>query len=60
MNDLIQKIRDLAIRANRDGVPLPVMKDTVTQKGSLTYTMTVLSFTTCLIGQIGKISHLLS
>jgi len=44
---------------NALGVPLPMVRDPKTGSGSVTLTMTVMSFTACLMGQIGKISNLL-
>lgn len=44
---------------NSPGVPVPVVQDPKTHKGSITCTMVVLSFGVCILGVVGKVSHLL-
>lgn len=54
---IIDKIRDFVTKMNEAGVPLPMAR--VNGAPTLTGTMVILSFTTCLLGQLGKISKLL-
>lgn len=52
-NKLAKFIEDL----NKKGIPVPLVR--LNGKPTLTGTMTVLSFTTALLGQLGKISNVL-
>lgn len=44
---------------NDPGVPVPVVEDPVTHKGSITATMVVVSFGLCALGVVGKYSKML-
>ena len=53
----LEKIKQFAQRLNEAGVPLPLIR--LEGKPTLTGTMTVMSFTTALIGQAGKLAGFL-
>lgn len=53
------KLKELVANMNKAGVPLPMIRDPKTGLGSVTLTMTFISFNTALLGQIGKIGNLL-
>lgn len=59
MQPVISRIKGFIQTMNAAGVPLPVMRDPKTGKGSVTLTMTFISFNTALLGQIGKITNFL-
>jgi len=54
---ILDKLKDVVQKMNSAGVPLPMVR--VNGAPSLTATMVVMSFTTALIGQIGKMGKLL-
>ena len=56
---VFQKIKEFVNKLNEAGVPAPMLRDPSTGKGSVTLTMTVISFNTALLGQIGKITNFL-
>jgi hypothetical protein len=55
----MEKLKELFRKMNEAGVPLPMLRDPVTGKASVTLTMMVLSFNTALLGQIGKLTNFL-
>lgn len=56
MDNLIAKWKDIVRGMNSRGIPVPLLRDSRTQKGSATLTMFWLSFNLCLISLIGKYS----
>jgi F0F1-type ATP synthase membrane subunit a len=56
---VVGRLKSWISTLNALGVPLPMVRDPKTSSGSATLTMTILSFNTCLLGQIGKIGNLL-
>lgn len=50
----MQKLKDLIIKMNDFGIPLPLLR--VDGKASLTATMVFLSFNAALLGQSGKLA----
>lgn len=56
---MMEKIKQLISQMNEAGVPLPMMRDPLTGKASVTLTMMILSFNTALLGQLGKFTKLL-
>lgn len=54
---MIQFFKDLYSDLNEKGFPLPLFR--INGKATLTGTMTVISFNTALLGQIGKVTKLL-
>ena len=54
---VFQRLKDFINSLNAKGVPLPLMR--LNGYPTLTGTMTVLSFTTALLGQIGKVTKVL-
>lgn len=55
----MNKLKELIKRMNELGVPLPMLRDPVTGRASVTLTMMFLSFNTALFGQIGKVTKVL-
>lgn len=56
---IMERLRALILKMNELGIPIPVMRDPATGKGSVTLTMTFISFNTALLGQAGKLAGLL-
>ncbi len=56
---MIEKLKELLNKLNSAGVPLPMFRDPITGKASVTLTMMILSFNTALLGQLGKFSKIL-
>lgn len=54
---MLQKIKNLIKKMNEAGIPLPLVR--INGVPTMTGTMAIISFNTCLIGQIGKISRIL-
>lgn len=54
---MIEWAKKLIAQMNEAGIPLPVFR--INGKPTLTGTMTVISFNTALLGQIGKVTKLL-
>jgi hypothetical protein len=44
MDQLLQKIKAIIASLNEKGIPTPIMRDMVTNKPSITYTMMLVSF----------------
>jgi hypothetical protein len=44
---------------NKKGVPIPLARDPKTGKGSLTFTMSVVSFGVCIVLLAGKVTNIL-
>lgn len=59
MQDLFDKLSEIAQKMNSLGMPLPMIRDPKSGKGSVTLTMVFISFNTCLIGQMGKLAGFL-
>lgn len=57
MNKLMAKLKELIQKMNAQGIPLPLFR--INGVATLTGTMVVLSFTSALLGQIGKITNLI-
>jgi hypothetical protein len=53
----VNKIKELVRFLNDKGIPLPMIR--IDGKASFTGTLTFLSFTTALFGQIGKVAQVL-
>lgn len=51
----MESLKGLVAKLNEYGVPLPMAR--VDGKPSMTATMAIMSFTTALLGQIGKVTH---
>jgi hypothetical protein len=54
-----QKIKEWLLKMNSEGVPLPMLKDPKTGKGSVTLTMMWISFNVSILALAGKITNLL-
>ena len=55
--NFVDRIKQIIVKLNEQGVPLPMAR--VNGAPTLTGTMVIMSFTTCLLGQIGKVTKLL-
>lgn len=55
----MEKIKELFRKMNENGIPMPMIRDPVTGRASVTLTMMILSFNTALLGQLGKFTKLL-
>lgn len=56
VNIIVSKVKELISKMNEQGIPIPIMR--INGVPTLTGTMVVLSFTTALLGQVGKLSKL--
>ncbi len=57
MNQLVAKLKQLIQKMNEAGIPLPLFR--INGAATLTGTMVVMSFTSALLGQIGKVTKLI-
>ena len=57
MNQLVAKLKELIQKMNAQGIPLPLFR--INGVATLTGTMVVMSFTSALLGQIGKVTKLI-
>jgi hypothetical protein len=55
---LVEKLKELASSANKDGIPVPMVRDPKTGKGSATLTMVVVSFGVAILLLGGKAVNL--
>lgn len=55
----MNKLKQLLIYLNEQGIPLPLIRDNKTGRGSISYTFVWLSGTLVLFGLVGKWSHYL-
>lgn len=58
-NALLQKLVDAAVKINEKGIPLPLIRDNVKDRGSYPLTMFIVSFNIAIITLIGKITKFL-
>lgn len=56
---LVNKLKEFAIATNTKGIPMPLLRDPHSQKGSYTLTMFFISFNVALIALIGKLANYL-
>lgn len=56
---MFDKLSNLFAKMNSMGVPIPLARDPKIGKGSLTFTLVVMSFTVCLVLLAGKLTKLL-
>lgn len=56
---LFNKFRKFAIGLNENGVPLPLLRDNIKNRGSFPLTMFFISFNVALITLVGKITNFL-
>lgn len=54
MDNIIEKWHEFVRNMNAKGIPMPLLRDSRTQKGSATLTMFWIAFNLCVIGLIGK------
>lgn len=54
-----EKIKLVVEKFNKNGIPIPTIRDPKSGTGSITLTLVFISFNTALIGQIGKIAGIL-
>lgn len=52
--DIKQKLKELAAKMNELGIPIPVLRDPASGKGSVSLTLLFLSFNFCLASMAGK------
>jgi len=50
----ISSLKELARKLNETGIPLPTLRDPSTGKGSVSLTMTFISFNIVVVGLVGK------
>lgn len=56
---MIQKLIDVIEKGNTLGIPLPMVKDPKSGKGSVSLTLVFLSFNLVFFGLIGKVTRLI-
>lgn len=56
---MLDKLKQLVLELNESGIPLPLVRDNKTGRGSISLTMMVISFTIVLLGLLGKFSKVL-
>lgn len=54
IDDLTLKYKEFVNKLNSKGIPLPLLTDPKSGRGSVSYTMLWISFNLCVIGIIGK------
>jgi hypothetical protein len=59
IDDLTLKYKEFVTKMNRKGIPLPLLTDPKSGRGSVSYTMMWISFNLCVVGVIGKWSKAL-
>ena len=59
LEDLSGKLKSAIDRLNKYGIPIPMVRDPKTGKGSVTLTLVFVSFNAALAGQAGKIAGVL-
>lgn len=59
MNRLFQVLKQVYNCANERGIKIPLLYDPISKAPSVTLSMMVMSFTVCIIGNIGKITNLI-
>lgn len=59
LRDLYDKMKSVVDKFNKYGIPIPMIRDPKTGKGSVTLTLVFVSFNTALAGQAGKIAGIL-
>lgn len=57
--NILQKLKELLNESNSSGLPLPLVRDPKSGKGSVSLTLVFLSFNLVLAGLIGKITKFL-
>lgn len=55
---LLKKLKQIVLSANKDGIPLPMVRDPATGRGSVTLTMVVVSFGVAILLLGGKAVNL--
>lgn len=55
---MLEKIKNWLIRANEEGIPLPLLRDPVKNEGSYTLTMYFISFNLAALTLLGKVTKL--
>lgn len=53
---MVQKVKDFLVKMNKEGFPLPLLRDPKTGLGSVSFTMLFISFNVVLVGLLGKLS----
>jgi hypothetical protein len=56
---MLEKIKKIFDDLNKKGIAIPMLRDSRTGEGSVTMTMMIISFNTCLFGQLGKFAKIL-
>jgi len=59
LDDLSLKYKEIISKLNTHGIPLPVLTDPKSGRGSVSYTMLWISFNLCVVGIVGKWSKAL-
>lgn len=59
LNDVVKGLTSAANKMNERGLPLPLLRDNKTGKGSYTLTMFWVSFNVAIITLVGKVTKLL-
>lgn len=59
IDDLKNKISEFTVKLNKLGIPLPVIRDPKTGKGSVSLTLVFISFNIVAFGLIGKAAGIL-
>lgn len=55
----IEKLKQLLLKLNETGIPLPLLRDNATDKGSYTLTMMWVSFNIAILTLAGKVTNLI-
>jgi hypothetical protein len=55
-NKIVESLKKAVASGNADGIPVPTIRDPKSGKGSITATMTVVSFGVCVILLAGKVT----
>lgn len=59
MDEIKRKLSELASKLNKQGVPIPLLRDPKTGEGSISFSMMFISFNIVAVGLIGKYAKIL-
>lgn len=57
--NLVKKLKELAIKSNDHGIAIPLLRDNRTKRGSYTLTMFWVSFNVAILTLLGKVTKMI-
>lgn len=58
LDKVYEKLKDIVDSGNKDGIPIPLVRDPKKGRGSVSLTLVFISFNLALFGTIGKITNM--